>query len=214
MNMDIKIFVNNPWEENTVILYDGAKEAAVIDCGCFSEAERGAVRSFLTEKGLKPVVLLNTHLHPDHIFGNGFMKEAYGLETRAGEEDDFLIRHAVEYAAMLGITGIAQPPEVGKFLKDGDIIRFGESELEVIAVPGHSPGGLCFYSKKDKLLIAGDVLFAGSVGRSDLPGGDGARLLEAIRTRLFVLDGDVRVIPGHGPATTIEKEKRYNPFFH
>ena len=212
--MDIQIFVNNPWEENTVVLYDDTKEAAVIDCGCFLDEERKAVQSFLTKKGLKPVVLLNTHLHPDHIFGNGFMKETYGLETQAGEEDDFLIRHAVEYAAMLGNTGIPQPPELGKFLKDGDIIRFGESELEAIAVPGHSPGGLCFYSKKDKLLIAGDVLFAGSVGRSDLPGGNGTQLLEAIRTRLFVLEGDVKVVPGHGPATTIEKEKKHNPFFH
>ena len=191
--MDIQIFVNNPWEENTVVLYDDTKEAAVIDCGCFLDEERKAVQSFLTKKGLKPVVLLNTHLHPDHIFGNGFMKETYGLEAQAGEEDDFLIRHAVEYAAMLGITGIPQPHGVGKFMKDGDIIRFGESELEAIAVPGHSPGGLCFYSKKDKLLIAGDVLFAGSVGRSDLPGGNGTQLLEAIRTRLFVLEGDVKV---------------------
>ncbi|MCM1032012.1 MAG: MBL fold metallo-hydrolase [Oscillibacter sp.] len=211
--MDIQVFVNNPWEENTIVLYDDTKEAAVIDCGCFLEEERVALQSFLTEKGLKPVVLLNTHLHPDHIFGNEFMKKTYALETQAGEEDNFLIQHAVEYAAMLGISGIAQPPEVGKFLKDGDVVRFGKSELEVIAVPGHSPGGLCFYSRKDKLLIAGDVLFAGSVGRSDLPGGNGVQLLEAIRTRLFVLDGDVKVIPGHGPATMIEKEKKYNPFF-
>ncbi|MCX4292142.1 MAG: MBL fold metallo-hydrolase [Odoribacter sp.] len=211
--MNIQIFVNNPWEENTVVLYDDTKEAAVIDCGCFLEEERKAIQSFLTEKGLTPVVLLNTHLHPDHIFGNEFMKKTYGLETQASEEDNFLIQHAVEYAAVLGITGIAQPPQVGTFLKGGDVIRFGESELEVIAIPGHSPGGLCFYSKKDKLLVAGDVLFAGSVGRSDLPGGNGTQLLEAIRTRLFVLGDDVKVIPGHGPATVIEKEKKYNPFF-
>lgn len=211
--MDVEIFVNNPWEENTIILYDRTHEAAVIDCGCFLEEERRAVKSFFEEKGLNPVVLLNTHLHPDHIFGNEFMKKTYKLETQANEEDNFLIEHAVEYAAMLGITGIAQPPEVGKFLKDGDIVKFGESELEVIAVPGHSPGGLCFYSKQDKLLIAGDVLFAGSVGRSDLPGGNGAELLEAIRQRLFILEDEVKVIPGHGPSTTIGREKKYNPFF-
>lgn len=211
--MDVQIFVTNPWEENTVILYDRTHEAAVIDCGCFMDEERKAVDAFLTEKELKPLVLLNTHLHPDHIFGNEYMKKNYQLETQAGEDDNFLIEHAVEYAAMLGITGIAQPPEVGRFLKDGEVVRFGESELEVIAVPGHSPGGLCFYSKKDKLLIAGDVLFAGSVGRSDLPGGDGTKLLEAIRNRLFVLDDEVKVIPGHGPATTIGREKKCNPFF-
>lgn len=212
--MEIKIFVNNPWEENTIVLYDATGEAAIVDCGCFLEEERKAMSVFLQEKKLRPVVLLNTHLHPDHIFGNNFMKKSYGLSAQAGEEDNFLIEHAVEYAAMLGITGISQPPQAGKFLKDGDRVKFGNSELEVIAVPGHSPGGLCFYSKKDKLLIAGDVLFAGSVGRSDLPGGNGVQLLEAIRTRLFVLEDDVKVIPGHGPATMIEKEKKYNPFFH
>lgn len=211
--MEVKLFVNNPWEENTIILYDRTGEAAIIDCGCFLEEERKAVKTFLTEQGLKPVVLLNTHLHPDHIFGNEYVKKNYNLLTQAAEEDNFLIEHAVEYAAMLGITGIAQPPAVGKFLKDGDLVSFGESQLEVIAVPGHSPGGICFYSRPDKLLIAGDVLFAGSVGRSDLPGGNGRKLLEAIRTRLFVLEDEVKVIPGHGPATTIGEEKKYNPFF-
>lgn len=194
-------------------MYDRTKEAAVIDCGCFSAEERDALKAFLAEKGLKPVVLLNTHLHPDHIFGNGFMKKAYMLDAQAGEEDNFFVRNAVEYAAMLGVSGIPQPPAVGKFLKDGDTVRFGESALEVIAVPGHSPGGRCFYSKEDKLLITGDVLFAGCVGRSDLPGGDGERLLEAIRERLLVLDDDVKVVPGHGPSTTIGREKRRNPFF-
>lgn len=211
--MEIKIFVNNPWEENTIVLYDATGEAAIVDCGCFLEEERKAMSVFLQEKKLRPVVLLNTHLHPDHIFGNNFMKKSYGLSAQAGEEDNFLIEHAVEYAAMLGITGISQPPQAGKFLKDGDRVKFGNSELEVIAVPGHSPGGLCFYSRADKLLVAGDVLFAGSVGRSDLPGGDGRKLLEAIRTKLFVLEDDVRVIPGHGPETTIGHEKRYNPYF-
>ncbi len=208
-----KIFVNNPWQENTVVLYDETGEAAVVDCGCFSREEEAGLQEFLELKSLRPVLLLNTHLHPDHIFGNNFMKEVYGLSTKAAREDDFLVDGAVEVASMLGIKGIAQPPAVGEFLQGGDTVRFGQSEMVVIAVGGHSPGGLCFYSERDKLLLSGDVLFAGSIGRSDLPGGNGKDLIEGIRKKLFVLPEEVKVIPGHGPVTTIGEEKRHNPFF-
>ncbi len=211
--MEYKIFVNNPWQENTVVLYDETGEAAVVDCGCFSREEEAGLQEFLELKSLRPVLLLNTHLHPDHIFGNNFMKEVYGLSTKAAREDDFLVDGAVEVASMLGIKGIAQPPAVGEFLQGGDTVRFGQSEMVVIAVGGHSPGGLCFYSERDKLLLSGDVLFAGSIGRSDLPGGNGKDLIEGIRKKLFVLPEEVKVIPGHGPVTTIGEEKRHNPFF-
>lgn len=211
--MEIKIFVNNPWQQNTVVLYDQTGEAVIIDCGCYSEEERRKVAAFLSVEKLRPVALLNTHLHIDHIFGNQFVKDTYGLETQASPDDEYLIEDAIGYAAMLGVRGIAQPPGIGTYLKDGDPVKFGCSELKVIAVPGHSPGGLCFYSASDRLLIAGDVLFAGSIGRSDLPGGDGELLIREIREKLFVLPDDVRVIPGHGPATTLGEEKRYNPFF-
>lgn len=210
--MYIKIFVNNPWQENTIVLYDASREAVVIDCGCFSEAEERQVREFLEREQLTPVALLDTHLHIDHILGNHFMKSSYGLEAQASQDDQFLIDHAVEYAAMLGLRGITPPPAVGKFLKEGEVIRFGSSELEVIAVPGHSPGGLCYYSREDRLLIAGDVLFAGSVGRADLPGGNAALLISGIREKLLTLPEEVRVIAGHGPSTTIGEEKKYNPF--
>lgn len=211
--MKIKIFVNNPWQENTIVLYDESGETVVIDCGCFGEDEEEQLKNFLSSQGLTPVALLDTHLHIDHIFGNNFMKDVYGLEAQASKDDDFLIKNAVEYASLLGITGITPPPSLGKFLKDGDVVKFGNSELKVIAVPGHSPGGLCFYSENDKLLIAGDVLFAGSIGRSDLPGGNGRALLSGIREKLFVLPDDVVVIPGHGPSTTISEERKHNPFF-
>lgn len=211
--MKLKVFVNNPWQQNTVILYDNTGEAVVVDCGCFGEDERKNLSDFFKAEKLKPVALLCTHLHIDHIFGNNFMKDVYDLEAQASKDDDFLIKNAVEYASLLGITGITPPPPLGKYLKDGDKFKFGESELEVIAVAGHSPGGLCFYSAKDKLLIAGDVLFAGSIGRSDFPGGNGKVLLQDIREKLFVLPDDVVVIPGHGPSTTIGEERKHNPFF-
>lgn len=212
--MEYKIFVNNLWQENTIVLYDETKEAAVVDCGCINKEEEENLRNFLSTRGLKPVVLLNTHLHPDHIFGNNFMKNQYGLLTGAAEEDNFLIEHAVEYAAMLGLSGITPPPAAGKFLKHGDVVRFGNSELQVVAVPGHSPGGLCFYAKADKMLVSGDVLFAGSVGRSDLPGGNGHALIEGIRSQLMTLPDETIVIPGHGPLTTIGEEKKHNPFLN
>ncbi|WP_059026364.1 MBL fold metallo-hydrolase [Gabonibacter massiliensis] len=211
--MEIKVFVNNPWQENTVVLYDETGEAVVIDCGCFSEEERLRVKDFLADHHLKPVALLDTHLHIDHIFGNDFMFNEYGLSAQAHPADAFWVEDAEKYAAMLGVRGITPPPALGDLLEDGQIVRFGHSELEVIHVPGHSPGGVCFYSKKDKLLISGDVLFEGSVGRADLPGGNMAELLDGIRAKLFVLPDDVRVIPGHGRETTIGAEKRYNPFF-
>lgn len=212
--MEYKIFVNNPWQENTIVLFDDSGEAVVIDCGVFGKMEEQQLEDFLKQRKLKPVALLDTHLHIDHIFGNNFMKKEYGLEAQAAEADHFYIEHAVEYAAMLGITGITPPPETGKFLKDGDRILFGHSALQVIAVPGHSPGSLCFYSAEDRLLLSGDALFAGSIGRTDLPGGNTQQLLSAIQTKLFVLPDEVEVVPGHGPLTTIGEEKRHNPFFN
>ena len=195
--MKIKVFTNNPWQENTIVLYDETGEAVIIDCGCFSKEEGQRLKSFLAENQLMPVALLNTHLHIDHIFGNNFMLDEFGLSARAHE----------------AVKGITPPPALGEYLKDGEVVKFGHSELKVIHVPGHSPGGLCFYSDKDKLLVAGDVLFQGSIGRADLPGGDMNQLLNGIREKLFVLPDDVRVIPGHGGFTTIGEEKRMNPFF-
>lgn len=210
--MEIEIFVNNPWQQNTIVLYDQTGEAVIVDCGCFDIEEECQLKDFLMEKKLKPVALLDTHLHIDHIFGNNFMKKTFGLQACAGVEDNYLIEKAVEYASMLGMTGITPPPAVGTFLKDGEIVRFGDSELKVIAVPGHSPGSLCFYSEADKFLLAGDVLFAGSVGRSDLPGGNGRLLIEGIKNKLLCLPDDVRVVSGHGPETTIGAERKHNPF--
>lgn len=210
--MEFEIFVNNPWQQNTIVVFDETGEAVVVDCGCLGEEEENQLKEFFAGKKLKPVALLDTHLHIDHIFGNNFMKRTFGLEAQASASDNYLIEHAVEYAALLGITGITPPPPIGKRLVDGDVVKFGHSELNVIAVSGHSPGGLCFYSEADKLLLAGDVLFAGSVGRADLPGGNGRQLIEGIKNKLLCLPDDVRVIPGHGPETTIGEERRHNPF--
>lgn len=212
--MEVKIFVNNPFQENTILLYDETGEAVVIDCGCVNQQEEERFKNFIEENKLNLVGLLNTHLHPDHVFGNGFIKDTYGLGAQASQEDEFLLLHTVEYAAMLGLQGMEQPPALGKYLKDGDKVKFGNTVLEVMAIGGHSPGGLCFYNAEDKILIAGDVLFEGSVGRSDLPGGDAHKLIKDIKEKLFILPEEVKVYPGHGNSTTIGREKRYNPFFN
>ncbi|MDR0981850.1 MAG: MBL fold metallo-hydrolase [Culturomica sp.] len=214
--MQVKIFVNNPWGENTILLYDETLETAVIDCGCLKESEQQRVSDFISSNGLKPVRLLNTHLHVDHVFGNQFMVDTYGLKPEASEEDDFLIAKSCDLEKMYGMKamrGVKHPPATAHYLQDGDTVKFGNSTLKVIAIPGHSPGGLCYYSEPDKLLISGDVLFNGAIGRSDLPRGDGAALIRNIREKLFVLPDDVVVIPGHGDTTTIGDEKLYNPFF-
>ena len=211
--MQWKIFTNNPWQENTVVLHDKTKEAAIIDCGCFTAAERQRLTAFMTENRLKPVVLLNTHLHIDHLFGNTFAREEYGLSARAHEGDAFWLNDFDRYAAMFGIQGMTPPPPLGAYLQEGETVHFGHSDLKVIHVPGHSPGGVCFYCEAAKLLVAGDVLFQGSIGRADLPGGNPQELTRGIREKLFMLPDDVTVIPGHGPCTTIGEEKRTNPFF-
>lgn len=211
--MKYKIEVFNAWQENTVVLYDETGEAALVDCGCFSEQEQERLTAFLRSEGLTPVRLLNTHLHIDHIFGNAFAGREYGLTAEAHRDDLFWVENVEEYARMLGVAGMERPPVPALFLEDDAVIRFGNTELRAIHVPGHSPGSLCYYCEAAGVLVAGDVLFEGSIGRGDLPGGDPEQLIEGIRHKLFVLPDDTVVIPGHGDTTTIGREKRYNPFF-
>ncbi|MGC9471218.1 MAG: MBL fold metallo-hydrolase [Bacteroidales bacterium] len=208
----IRTFVFNPFGENTFVLHDDTLECAVVDAGCIDPAEEKELEQFIEEQRLRPVLLLNTHCHVDHVAGNAFMKQRYGLLARCHEADAFLLKDAAAHARMFGLE-TANPPEPGEFIREGERIRFGETSLQVIHVPGHSPGGVVFYSADDRVLLAGDVLFKGGIGRTDLPGGDHRALLKNIREKLFTLPEDTRVYPGHGPATTIGAEKTSNPFF-
>ncbi|HDR88975.1 MAG TPA: MBL fold metallo-hydrolase [Bacteroidetes bacterium] len=208
----IRTFVFNPFGENTFVLYDDTLECAVVDAGCMDPGEEKELEQFIREQKLKPVLLLNTHCHVDHVAGNGFMKRKYGLLAHCHETDAFLLKDAVAHARMFGLE-TENPPEPGEFIREDERIRFGETSLQVIHVPGHSPGSVVFYSADDHILLAGDVLFKGGIGRTDLPGGDHRALLKNIREKLFSLPGDTVVYPGHGPATTIGTEKTSNPFF-
>ena len=207
----VKNFVCNPYQENTYLLYDDTLECVIIDPGVYTGEEQNAVLKFIAENKLKPVLLLNTHCHIDHVLGNKFVFDTYGLLPQFHEGETYVLNAVVAYAPQMGIRYEVSPlPEV--FLPATGTVTFGNSELELIFAPGHSPAHLCFYSKTDGFLIGGDVLFYNSIGRTDLPGGNHQQLIKNIREKLFILPDNVKVYPGHGPATTIGFEKQTNPF--
>jgi glyoxylase-like metal-dependent hydrolase (beta-lactamase superfamily II) len=209
----IKIFVFNPFQENTFVLFDETKEAIIIDAGCYSLQEEEKLSSFIKENGLKPVHLLVTHCHIDHILGNKFVVENYQIQPQAHKADELLYQNVKAYGMNFGIeTGPV--PEIGNFLDEGMQVKFGNSILEIAHIPGHSPGGIVFINKTEGFVIVGDVLFQSSIGRTDLPGGDFNQLTSGIKSKLFTQDDKMVVYPGHGPSTTIGEEKRTNPFFN
>jgi glyoxylase-like metal-dependent hydrolase (beta-lactamase superfamily II) len=202
----------NPFQENTYLVYDDSQECIIFDPGCYHGHEKEELIQMIERHQLKPVQLINTHCHVDHVFGNRFVHETYGLPL-ACHEGERPVLAAVEQACMLyGIPYPEKSPEPEQFIQAGDTIRFGETELLALFTPGHSPASLCFYCPKEGFVIGGDVLFRDSIGRTDLPGGDHATLLDSIRRELFVLPDEVVVYPGHGPQTTIGYEKANNPF--
>ncbi len=210
--ISIKQFTFNPFAENTYILWDEpTKEAIIIDPGCLEDEEKDDLRDFITNQKLQPVLLINTHTHLDHIFGNRFVFDTWGLAPWIHREDQMVLDRAQQMAYYYGISMEASPGPAG-YLQEGEVIRFGASEMQIIFTPGHCPGEICLYSPKHKILIAGDLLFDGSIGRTDLPGGDYDTLITSIKEKLWPLDDDVRVYCGHGPDTTIGKERRTNPF--
>lgn len=211
-SMKIKIFQFNPIGENTFVLYDETNECVIIDAGCFYPDEKELLLNFILDKELKVKHLLNTHLHFDHVLGNEFIKEQFNLDTQANKLDQFLLDGMQAQMRMFGFEPVKEIPQIGKYLEDNDVIEFGNQKLKVIHVPGHSPGSVAFYNAENACLIVGDVLFRGSVGRTDLTGGDHRQLIDAIHQKLLVLPSETTVYPGHGPATTIAYEMTSNPF--
>lgn len=209
--IQIKSFAFNPYQENTYILFDESLECAIIDPGVYSGDEQNLVLKFIAENKLKPVLLLNTHCHIDHVLGNKFIYDTYGLLPQFHKGEEPMLNAVVSYAPQMGIRYEVSPlPEI--FLPETGTVSFGETELELIFAPGHSPAHLCFYNKAEQFLIGGDVLFYQSIGRTDIPGGNYEQLIMNIREKLFILPDECRVYPGHGPATTIGFEKENNPF--
>ncbi|MCD7900529.1 MAG: MBL fold metallo-hydrolase [Bacteroides sp.] len=211
--MKIKRFEFNMFPVNCYVLWDETKEAVVIDPGCFYDEEKQTLKNYIQNNELQLKHVLNTHLHLDHIFGNPFMLQEFGLSPEANKLDEFWLELAPNQSRSFGFHLKDTPVPLGKYINDGDIITFGNTTLEAIHVPGHSPGSLVFYCKDSNVMFAGDVLFQGSIGRADLAGGNFDDLRENICSRLFTLPNNTIVYPGHGNPTTIGIEKMENPFF-
>lgn len=209
--IQIKSFAFNPYQENTYILHDDTLECVIIDPGMYTGEEQNAFLKYIADNNLKPVLLLNTHCHIDHVLGNKFIYDTYGLFPQFHKGEEMVLNSIVSYAPQMGIRYEVSPlPQI--YLSESGKVKFGETELELIFSPGHSPAHLCFYNKEEKFLIGGDVLFYRSIGRTDLPGGNHDLLISNIREKLFSLPDETRVYPGHGPATSIGFEKQFNPF--
>jgi glyoxylase-like metal-dependent hydrolase (beta-lactamase superfamily II) len=207
----IKAFTFSPISENTYVLYNNDGKAVIIDPGCYFPAEQETLKNFLTDNNLTPVYLLNTHCHLDHVFGNKWVHEIYGLALHLHPNEEAMLALAPVSGERWGLPfqNYAGPLH---FLNDGDTVLLGDTEIHVILAPGHSPGSICFYIPSQGDLMGGDVLFRGSIGRTDLPGGDTETLLTSIREKLWVLPDETVVYSGHGIKTTIGYEKRNNPF--
>lgn len=204
----------NPFQENTYLIYDETKTCIIIDPGCYSREEQQQLDAAISERQLKPVRLINTHCHIDHVFGNQYVADTYGLELEIHEGELPVLAAAPQSAAFFGlpIPGGQLSPQPGRFIEVGETIAFGQTELRALFTPGHSPASLSFFCEADRFVIAGDVLFFGSIGRTDLPGGDYDTLIRSIETQLLPLGGDVTVYAGHGPDTNIAYEQKHNPF--
>jgi hydroxyacylglutathione hydrolase len=210
--MEIFKFIFNPINENTFILADKSGDCAILDCGCYDEEEFSQLVKFIESKNLKPVFLLNTHCHFDHIFGNKFVLAKYSLKTYSGEGDEINRIRSLQHSSMFGLS-MDVPPEPAGFIQDNQTITFGTTSLIALHVPGHSPGSYAFYSEKNNVVFTGDALFAGSIGRTDLLGGDYDTLINSIKTKLFVLPPLTVVYPGHGRETTVGEVLKTNPYF-
>lgn len=204
-------FTFNPFQENTYVLAVEDGSCIIIDPGCYTEEEEEELVQFIEQKHLKPVRLLNTHCHLDHVFGNAFISRKYHLPVEIHPGEQIVLDQALSMSHLYGIPMVASPQPEHTLLPDRTI-HLGESEMKILFTPGHSPASISLYSPNEGFLIAGDVLFYESIGRTDLPGGNMATLLKSIREQIFILPDDTVVYPGHGPSTTIGHERHHNPF--
>ncbi|MCE5344687.1 MAG: MBL fold metallo-hydrolase [Bacteroidales bacterium] len=210
--MEIFRLIFSSFQENTYILKDKSGDCAIIDCGCYDKTEFAELVNLIESENMNPVLLLNTHCHLDHVFGNRFVLEKYNLRTLCHESDEFNRINSPQDAILFGLT-MDTSPEPGGFISESNVLKFGTTELAALEVPGHTSGSLAFYSEKNNCVFSGDALFAGNIGRTDLPGGDYDTLIKSIRQKLFVLPQSTIVYPGHGNATTIGDEIRSNHCF-
>jgi hydroxyacylglutathione hydrolase len=206
----VEQFTFNGFQENTYVLFDENGKGIIVDPGCYERQEESDLLSFIEQRQIEIVAVLNTHAHIDHILGNQFVTSHFGVDLYLHEKDLNTLRSVESYAHVYGFNAYKVSPEPTQFLEDGQMLCFGEIALKVLFTPGHAPGHVVFYCEKGKFVINGDVLFQGSFGRVDLPGGDLETLKKSIFNIMFKLPEETVVYCGHGPSTTIGQEKRSN----
>jgi glyoxylase-like metal-dependent hydrolase (beta-lactamase superfamily II) len=210
MKLFIQVFTFNGFQENTYIVYSESGDAVIIDPGCYDAQEEKDLLSFIINKNLKVKALLNTHAHIDHVLGNAFVLRNFEVDYYLHKDDLFVLKSVSDYAHLYGFKGYQVSPEPSKILNGGEKLVFGDIEFDVLFTPGHAPGHVVFHNPENKFVINGDVLFKGSFGRIDLPGGDMATLKKSINVVMFVLPEETVVYCGHGPKTSIGEEIRTN----
>jgi len=210
--MQIQQFTFNPFQENTYIVYNEEKEALIIDPGCYTEDEETILKNFIVSNGLNIKLLVNTHLHIDHVLGNAFVEKTYHVKAHANSRDEFWLKGLEGQARMFGLSLRHPSTILENYIQEGDKLHLGAEIFDIFQVPGHSPGSIILYNAKNHLVFVGDVLFQGGIGRSDLQGGNYQSLIEGIQEKLLTLPENTVVYSGHGPSTTIGREKANNPF--
>jgi len=207
----IQSFCFSAFQENTYVLYNELNEAIIIDPGCYTRIEEKILSDFIRKENLKPVLLLNTHCHLDHVFGNNYVSETYGLTAHIHPNEQIVLDRLPEAAAKWGAPTEAYKGAI-QYIEHGEIIPFGNEQFKVLLTPGHSPGSVCFYHVEQDFMIGGDLIFKDGVGRTDLPGANPQDLIKSIREQIFPLPDSLTIYSGHGPATTWGREKEHNPY--
>jgi hydroxyacylglutathione hydrolase len=211
--IQIHSFVFSPFSENTYVLWDETNEAVVIDPGCLDQREKEALVNFIAAKSLTVKLLLQTHAHLDHVFGSAFVKRKYGVKMLMHQSEVPILANVESRATLWGMRGY-EPVEADEFIDESSVIKFGNATLNVLFVPGHAPGHVAFVNHDQKFVVGGDVLFRGSIGRTDFPLCNHADLMNSIKTKFLTLPDDYTVYPGHNEPTTIGYERKNNPFLN
>lgn len=214
MSIHIRTYTFNPFQENTYLIHDDQNNAVIVDPGCYTTQEREVLDEFIQNNDLKIHAILNTHCHIDHVLGNAYLARTYGVDIITHEGELSTLSMVGPSAQLYGFTGYESSPLPTIFVEEGDELTFGEIRFKVIFAPGHSIAHIAFYNEENDILLGGDILFKGSFGRYDLPGGSLETLKNSILTKIFTLPGNTVVYPGHGPETTIGSERSSNPILH
>ncbi len=209
--LSVQTFTFNAFSENTYVVHDETREAVIIDPGCYGREEQEELSAHIEAKKLKVKFVLNTHCHIDHVLGNDFAKDKYHAPLLVHPIEEAVLKAVKNYAPVYGFDGYREATP-DQFITEKDTITFGNTTWKILFLPGHAPGHIGFYDEREKIIFSGDVLFANSIGRTDLPGGNFDTLIQSIHQKLFTLPDDVLVYPGHGPTTTLGEEKISNPY--